>query len=41
MLEREVILGANEGDYTVVEKGLAGGEKIVVEGHASLTQILQ
>lgn len=34
-LEREVTLGTNEGDYVVVEKGLTGGEKIVVEGHSS------
>jgi HlyD family secretion protein len=34
--EREVTLGTNEGDYVVVEKGLTGGEKIVVDGHSSV-----
>ena len=36
-LEREVQLGAFEGTSVVIEKGLADGEKIAVEGHEHLT----
>ena len=32
LLEREVQLGAVEGEYVTIEKGLVVGEKVVVEG---------
>ena len=35
--EREVQLGALEGTSVIIEKGLADGEKIAVEGHEHLT----
>lgn len=35
-IEKEVQLGAIQGGYVVVEKGLHEGEKIVVEGHSHL-----
>lgn len=35
--EREVKLGALEGSFVVIEKGLVDGEKIAVEGHEHLT----
>jgi RND family efflux transporter MFP subunit len=35
--EREVQLGGVEGEYVIIEKGLADGEKIVVEGAQYLT----
>ena len=37
VLEREVQLGVFEGTSVVIEKGLADGEKIAVEGHEHLT----
>ena len=36
--EREVRLGAIEGSFVVIEKGLVDGEKIAVEGHERLTE---
>ena len=35
-IEKEVQLGAIQGGYVVVKKGLNEGEKIVVEGHSHL-----
>ncbi|MCX5886566.1 MAG: efflux RND transporter periplasmic adaptor subunit [Proteobacteria bacterium] len=35
-IDREVQLGAIQGGYVTIEKGLKDGEKIVVEGHAHL-----